>query len=90
MASDIGARINQPEGSAPVAAFFGEDQGRYVMTAPSANVDNLLEEARKAGVSLVAIGTTGGDELKLGDAHAISVKYLKEAHEGWLPGYMQG
>lgn len=90
MASGIGARINEPEGVSPVAAFFGEDQGRYVMTTLHANVDNLIEEAGKAGVSLVAIGTTGGDELKLGDAHAISVDYLKEAHENWLPGYMQG
>jgi phosphoribosylformylglycinamidine synthase II len=90
MASGIGAQIDQPEGTSPTASFFGEDQGRYVMTAPSANVEKLIEDARKAGVSLVAIGTTGGDELKLGDAHAISVMYLKEAHEGWLPGYMQG
>lgn len=90
MASGIGAQIDQPEGTSSTASFFGEDQGRYVMTAPNANVEKLIADAGKAGVSLVAIGTTGGDELKLGDAHAISVMYLKEAHEGWLPGYMQG
>src|SRR5690606_13341466 len=90
MASGIGARINQPEGATPVAAFFGEDRGRYGMTAPRADVDNLQEEALRAGISLVAIGTTGGGELKLGAAHAIFVEYPKEAHESSLPGYMQG
>ena len=92
MASGIGARIDAPVNSAS-AAFFGEDQGRYVLTAALAREDaqlaTLIEDARKAGVSLIAIGVTGGRELKLGEARAISVEELKEAHEGWFPRFMQ-
>jgi len=92
MASGIGARIDAPVNSAS-AAFFGEDQGRYVLTTALAPEDEqltaLIENARKAGVSLIAIGVTGGRELKLGEARAISVEELKEAHEGWFPRFMQ-
>src|SRR5690606_34941074 len=32
IASGIGATIEQPKNASPIAAFFGEDQGRYVLT----------------------------------------------------------
>jgi len=91
MASGIGAIIDEPPAD-PAAAFFGEDQGRYVLTAQSDDeaLQALFEEAEKAGVSLVCIGMTGGRELKLGGARAISVAELEEAHEGWFPAFMQG
>ncbi|MCT7375184.1 phosphoribosylformylglycinamidine synthase subunit PurL [Chelativorans salis] len=89
MASGIGARIEAPAGE-PVAAFFGEDQGRYVVTVPSEQAERLMDEAREAGVPLTAIGATEGSELKLGGARAISVSELKKAHEGWFPQFMQG
>jgi len=92
IASGIGAAIETPAGDAAVA-FFGEDQGRYLLTVAlrpgDGELEALLEDARKAGVSLIPIGVTGGRELKLGAARAISVGELKEAHEGWFPRFMQ-
>ena len=43
-----------------------------------------------AGVDVFApwIGTTGGLELKLGEARAIPLTELKAAHEGWFPRFM--
>src|SRR5690606_874836 len=32
IAGGIGATINQPENNDPVLAFYGEDQGRYVLS----------------------------------------------------------
>lgn len=89
MAADIGARIDVPPGEA-IPAFFGEDQGRYVLTVEAGQEDELARQAREAGVALVAIGITGGSELKLGEARAISISKLSQAHEGWFPHFMEG
>ena len=94
MASGIGATIAQPDGSDATASFFGEDQGRYLVSvaldAQGSELDALTAKAREAGVSCLWIGTTGGTELKLGDARAIPVGDLKAAHEAWFPAFMEG
>jgi phosphoribosylformylglycinamidine synthase len=90
MASGLGATVDPATAGEPVAAFFGEDQGRYLLTAEAAHLPAIRDRARTAGVSAVSIGTTGGPDLKLGAARAISVAALAEAHEGWFPGFMAG
>jgi phosphoribosylformylglycinamidine synthase len=89
MASDIGAAIGASADVSPVAAFFGEDQGRYVVTVTGALEKSILDRAAKAGVPVRRIGTTGGAELKLGEARAIPIADLKAAHEGWFPRFME-
>ncbi len=86
MASGIGATVGQPEGTDVLAAFFGEDQARYVVTASATQKQALLD--RRSDVRIHAIGTTGGASLKLGNARAISVAELKAAHEGWFASFM--
>ncbi len=91
MASGIGATVGQPEDADPLPVFFGEDQGRYLVTVRRADLDRLNgETSLSADVSVVQIGTTGGDSLKLGEARAIPVVELAAAHESWFPGYMGG
>jgi phosphoribosylformylglycinamidine synthase len=85
MASGIGATIATPAGSA-TAAFFGEDQGRYVLTTTRA--DEIQRRAAAAGVLLVVIGKTGGSDLTLGGAKALPVAELGKVHEGWFPAFM--
>ena len=89
MASGIGATIDQPDGASPVAAFFGEDQGRYVVTVPPDGLERVGQRAGKAVVAL-RIGRTGGSELKLGEARGIPVAKLSQAYETWFPDYMAG
>ncbi|WP_367714920.1 phosphoribosylformylglycinamidine synthase subunit PurL [Nitratireductor sp. GISD-1A_MAKvit] len=84
IASGIGATVDAP--AAPVSAFFGEDQGRYVATTK--NHETVLSAAKKAGVPAVLIGTTGGQSLVLGAAAPVSVSALKQAHEAWFPAFM--
>jgi phosphoribosylformylglycinamidine synthase subunit PurL len=88
MASGIGANVNELNGNPSQATFFGEDQGRYVVTIKRGALDAVQERADQAGVFAPWIGKTGGKELKLGDARPILVSELKEAHESWFPGYM--
>src|SRR5690606_11401706 len=84
MASGIGATIDEPASGSALATFFGEDQGRYLVTVAKGTGEKLAAD----GVSVQRIGTTGGSSLKLGNARAISVDELKAAHEGWFPKFM--
>jgi phosphoribosylformylglycinamidine synthase II len=88
MAGNIGATVNQLEGHGPLPVFFGEDQGRYVVTIRRDDFDQVHAAAAKAGIFAPWIGVTGGTELKLGEARAISTRQLLEAHESWFPRFM--
>jgi phosphoribosylformylglycinamidine synthase len=92
MASGIGATIPGLTGTDPIPVWFGEDQGRYLLTLSidpqSGEWDRICEEQGKLGIFAPWIGTTGGSTLKLGDARAIPVSELKAAHEGWFPRFM--
>ncbi|HEY4199914.1 MAG TPA: phosphoribosylformylglycinamidine synthase subunit PurL [Devosiaceae bacterium] len=92
IASGIGATVNELEGQHPIPVFFGEDQGRYLVTVRDMpnleDFSRFMAEVRDAGIFAPWIGTTGGTELKLGSAPAISVQDLKIAHESWFPGFM--
>jgi len=89
MASGIGATVNQLKDLSPIPAFFGEDQGRYLVTIPRDRVDWFFEERNKdTGIFAPWIGTTGGTELKLGEARAIPVSEMTDAHESWFPRFM--
>ncbi|MCA1442410.1 phosphoribosylformylglycinamidine synthase subunit PurL [Ensifer sp. IC4062] len=90
MASAIGATIDAPAGHDPIPVFYGEDQGRYVVTVAAGKLDAVLERAKAAGVSLPVIGKTGGDAVKLGEARAVAINDLRAAHESWFPEYMGG
>ncbi len=88
MAGKIGANISESKTN-PISAFFGEDQGRYIITVKQSEYGKLKSIAEKALIQVNRIGTTGGDSLKLGQARSISIKELKSAHEGWFPDYMK-
>lgn len=89
MARGLGAKVAAP-GADIAAVWFGEDQGRYLLTAPDGRADEILALAAKAGVSVAVIGETGGDVLALGRASPVLVRELLEAHENWMPAYMAG
>ncbi|MCI4662859.1 MAG: phosphoribosylformylglycinamidine synthase subunit PurL [Neomegalonema sp.] len=76
-----------PAGLAPFAWFFGEDQGRYLVTADAAHAAAVLELADAAGVPAQKIGETGGEMVTLGGSGALLTE-LKAAHEGWFAGWV--
>ena len=91
MASGIGATVNQLDGGDPIPLFFGEDQGRYLVTMRRDTLDNFYDDIYPyAGVFAPWIGTTGGTTLKLGEARPVAVAELKDAHETWFPQFMAG
>jgi phosphoribosylformylglycinamidine synthase len=98
MAGGIGAVIDTPVAFAdmlaaeipPHAAFFGEDQGRYVVTCAQDSVAALLDAAEAAGITAGYIGLTGGAEIAIAHDRAVALTRLTAAFEGWLPAYMAG
>jgi phosphoribosylformylglycinamidine synthase len=86
MAGDIGASVSAASGIAHHAFWFGEDQGRYVLTTndPQAVVQRLTA----AGVPVRQLGLAGGDSLTVEGAGAISTAELRRINEAWLPAYM--
>ncbi len=91
MASGIGATVNQLDGGDPIPQFFGEDQGRYLVTMSRDNLERFYEEVYPyAGVFAPWIGVTGGTSLKLGEARPVEITELKTAYESWFPNYMKG
>lgn len=75
----------------PAAILFGEDQGRYVVTAR----DGAAVRARATAANLfsIPIGSTGGDALTFdmidrGGPQNVSLVDLRAAHEGFFPALM--
>ena len=91
IASGIGATIDAAavEGE-PHGFFFGEDQGRYVVTSALSGYENLIADAARADVPMVRIGATGGLALTLPDEAPIGVEALRKAFESWFPAFMEG
>ena len=89
MAGGIGAELDR----APLAAhafWFGEDQGRYVVTVKPSVAEMVLSRARSCGIPARQLGFTGTDALTLQDERPILVAKLRERFESWLPAYMAG
>ena len=79
------------EGKLPAhAAWFGEDQGRYVLEAAPDLAEEIIERAKLLGLPARVIGKVGGDTLTLKGEPSLALEDIRKAHEGWLPAFMAG
>ncbi|MGE5722157.1 MAG: phosphoribosylformylglycinamidine synthase subunit PurL, partial [Sphingomonadales bacterium] len=86
LAAGIGAQVDGPAAGSPVsdaAWWFGEDQGRYIVTAPPGAA---LDQG--APVPMSRIGTTGGARIAAGGTGEIVLNELRRAHEDFFPTLM--
>ncbi len=67
--------------------LFGEDQGRYVVTASTNQAATIEKDAKKLGIAVTAIGKTGGETITLGK-DKVELAHLRALNEGWFPSYM--
>ena len=66
LAGSTGFTLEAVENGVPLhAAYFGEDQGRYILATSPASADLMIKDAEAAGLAVRAIGRTGGDEIGL-------------------------
>ena len=70
------------------AAAFGEDQGRYLVAVSESKAENLIKEARAAGVPARIAAYIEGDEIVISGEDKLSLSSLRKAHEEWLPNFM--
>jgi phosphoribosylformylglycinamidine synthase len=85
---DVGAQIDLPEGVDAHAFLFGEDQARYLISAPQEVSDRLLADAKEACVPAIRLGPAGGRHLRVGDLVWLGVPELRNAHEAFFPALM--
>jgi phosphoribosylformylglycinamidine synthase II len=90
IAGGVGARIDALPDGPSHAILFGEDQGRYLVVAARDEASAIERDAAARGVSVFALGVTGGDALNLPGEAPILLSDLKQAHEAPLPAYMAG
>jgi phosphoribosylformylglycinamidine synthase subunit PurL len=89
LAGAIGVQLFPYEGKLPAhAAWFGEDQGRYVVEASPELAEEVIERARLLALPARVVGTVGGGTLSLRNETALALADLRVAHEGWFPQYM--
>jgi len=84
-----------PPDWAPHQWLFGEEQACYLLAAPAAQSSALEArfDALRSGDGAPFIGRIGaftGDAIVVPKLLNVSLADLRAAHEGWLPGFMQG
>jgi phosphoribosylformylglycinamidine synthase subunit PurL len=91
IASGIGAKlVSAPTAMVPQAWWFGEDQGRYIVTVPADEAAAILRKTAAVGVPCTHIGFTDGDTINIDDQVSVSIAKLRQAFEHWFPAYMRG
>jgi len=89
LCSGIGCVVSAPEGVGRHGFWFGEDQARYVVAVDGDGAD-IVTRAEAAGVPATVIGSSGGNTLTVDAGQPISLRTIRDRHEGWLPAYMSG
>lgn len=93
LGSDVGVSLGYQGDLADAAFLYGEDQARYLIALPQAQMKALDERAHAAGVDYLVVGEAGGREISFlgqsGERERIGLADLRQAHESWLPAYMK-
>ena len=64
------------------ALYFGESQGRFIVSAPSRSMPELQNMARKHRVEIQLLGLTGGDAIEFEAEFSAPLAELAEAYYG--------
>jgi phosphoribosylformylglycinamidine synthase II len=86
LASRVGVTLELSGGAPLHAQLFGEDQARYLLA--TTRPDELIAAARAAGLPAARVGRAEGEALALPGTFNLPLADLRQAHEGWMPGFM--
>ncbi|KCZ51569.1 phosphoribosylformylglycinamidine synthase subunit PurL [Hyphomonas pacifica] len=91
LASGVGVEIYGPK-AGQLGYLFGEDQNRFVIAVDAADEEATHQKLKDLGLPYTQVGKFKGDAIEFtlvgSEAQSISLATLREAHEGWLPTYM--
>jgi len=90
LASGLGAEVSANSEYTAAQWWFGEDQGRYLVTVPdvaalNAQMAKGTRDDETAQIGLQRVGTVGGDSV-LG----VPLSELRAAHESFFKDWMEG
>ncbi|AQR62611.1 phosphoribosylformylglycinamidine synthase II [Brevundimonas sp. LM2] len=88
LASDTGVVLDASSAAHAHVFLFGEDQARYLVAVP--NPQEVLAAAREAGLHASVVGYARGEAFASTDLFSLPLKHLREIHEGWMPGWIEG
>jgi len=88
LASDTGVVLDATSVTHAHVFLFGEDQARYLVAVP--NPQDVLAAAREAGLHASMVGYARGDALASTGLFTLPLKHLREMHEAWMPGWIEG
>ena len=90
LAGDLGIELFPYEGHLPAhAIWFGEDQGRYILSVAANEAEQVLERARLLALPARIVGRVSGDDaITLNTGGTLLLEELRQIHESWLPGLM--
>ncbi len=80
IAGNTGATVSIPNGADKPSSLFGEDPTRVIVSYLPAQEELVRRAATEAGVSLIALGRTGGDSLVIEGGPSWTVYEMAVAH----------
>ncbi len=80
--------ICRQQGIRKDAMWFGEAQGRVVVTVPAAHVKDLEETASRNRVSLLHLGSTTGNEVVVDNEHWGQITEWKDKYDNAIASYL--
>jgi phosphoribosylformylglycinamidine synthase len=91
LAGSLGANLSGtsvPQKMSRAAWYFGEEQGRYIVTLPKGEQFDIIHRTlNPANSPRYFIGTVGGDAVE-GPNFSVKLADLRAAHEGFFPKLM--
>ncbi|MEM1087380.1 MAG: AIR synthase-related protein, partial [Pseudomonadota bacterium] len=90
LASGVGFEFREDD-DMPLDILFGEQQGRFLIASSPIKFEpaKIQEEAKATGaIRATRIGNFDGDRIKLASGKTTPLSRLREAHEDWLPSFM--
>ena len=89
LAGNLGASLeSSPDNISKAAFWFGEDQARYIVTAPSAQINSLVYLLSQEGIPAFQIGTVGGQSLSIAGEKDLPIDELRKEYESFLPNLL--
>jgi phosphoribosylformylglycinamidine synthase len=85
LSSGAGFVLTTPVKDRKAAYWFGEDQGRYVLSLPASEADRLVLKCAMAGVQATRVGIFGGEEIIVDGRDRLSLYDLAQLHRATLP-----
>ena len=89
LAANIGADISLGMHGFPAhAILFGEDQARYILSVDKDTSFDVIRAARAKEIQIRVLGVAHGRNLNVEGGNEVRLDDLRQAHENWLPHYM--